>query len=141
MNEPGYQEFSKELFNGLSAKQIKRISENHFLTIGSHTVSHPFLTKISNERLDYELSASRYYLEQITNTRINLLAYPAGDYDYRVIRAAKATGYIAAFAENSRNIGYPRYEIPRIGIYSPDKDYLDAKLSGLFSKPLKGSVL
>jgi hypothetical protein len=68
---------------------------------------------------------------------VDLFAYPTGDYDSRVIAAVKRAGYRAAFACDSKRLGDPIYEIPRIGIYSADRDYLAVKFSGLHRRGLK----
>jgi peptidoglycan/xylan/chitin deacetylase (PgdA/CDA1 family) len=139
-NDPGYDQSASELFNGLSVEQISEISRNSLITIGSHTVTHPLLTKITDTELEYELTASKEFLENIAGTEINLVAYPAGDYDERVIDAARRAGYRAAFAENSRKLGSPSYEIPRVGIYSSAPHYMTAKLSGLHMRPLRSPI-
>mgnify|MGYP006305453583 CR=1 FL=1 len=136
-SDPCYEQSISELFNGLSVEQISEISMNSLITIGSHTVTHPLLTKITGVELEYELSASKDFLQDITGKEINLLAYPTGDYDERVVHATIRAGYRAAFAEYSRKLGNPTFEIPRVGIYSSASHYLAAKLSGIYMKPLR----
>jgi len=51
---------------------------------------------------------------------------------------AREVGYRAAFAVESRKLGAPLFEIPRIGLYSSDHAYLDSKLSGLHRRPVYG---
>ena len=63
--------------------------------------------------------------------------YPTGDYNQNVINFVRDTGYKAAFGiDNINNIGFPKFEIPRVGIYSSKRSYLEAKMSGLYHKPL-----
>jgi peptidoglycan/xylan/chitin deacetylase (PgdA/CDA1 family) len=50
--------------------------------IGSHTHTHPHLTKIPTTSLIFELKKSK---EILRNFNCNTLAYPYGDYDERVI--------------------------------------------------------
>lgn len=124
------------LFDGMSLELLQRCAESPWITIGSHTVHHPFLDRSDDAELRAELEDSRQFLEHATGKTIDLLAYPTGAYDARVARAAEAAGYRAAFTEDSRGLGLGRFEIPRIGLYSADPAYLAAKVSGLHRRPL-----
>ena len=64
--------------------------------IGSHTVSHPILTRVTHERLRDELGRSRGRIEKELNRGVDMLCYPNGDYDTRVVRAARSAGYRCA---------------------------------------------
>ncbi|HEY7547531.1 MAG TPA: polysaccharide deacetylase family protein [Blastocatellia bacterium] len=66
------------------------------IEIGSHTVTHPILTGIGEERLRVELCQSRSRLEAMLGRAIDLFCYPNGDYDQRVRRAAQEAGYRCA---------------------------------------------
>jgi peptidoglycan/xylan/chitin deacetylase (PgdA/CDA1 family) len=134
-------EAAADFNDGMSKEQLVECAKNPLITIGAHTVSHPFLTRCTKSRLEYELKASKQYLENVTGRSINLFAYPSGDYDKRVIESVRLAGYIAAFAEMPLNFGFPLFEIPRIGIYSPDPAYLSVKLSGLHQRPIRHALL
>jgi len=80
--------------------------------IGSHTVTHPNLTELSDHQLIKELRDSKKNLEEITSTKVVSLAYPFGAYDNRV-KAIAARHY--AFA---RSVScYPPL---RVNSLSPD---------------------
>jgi peptidoglycan/xylan/chitin deacetylase (PgdA/CDA1 family) len=132
-------DLAADYFDGMLEQQVAACGRHPLITIGSHTVSHPFLTHCKGDDLRFELMASKDCLERLTRSRVELFAYPTGDYDGRVLEAVRAAGYRAAFAEESRHLGVAQFEIPRIGIYSPDRPYLSAKLSGLYRQPLRGS--
>jgi len=55
--------------------------------VGSHTCTHPDLTKLPNDRLKYELETSRNVLEEITGEEIVGMAYPFGVYNEKVLKA------------------------------------------------------
>lgn len=130
------QEWARELFDGMSREQVAACARHPLITVGSHTISHPFLTRCDAARLERELVGSRQQLESITGQVVDLFAYPTGDYDRRVAEAVRAAGYRAAFAAVSSGVGMPIYEISRIGVYLPDVYYLDVKLSGLYHRPV-----
>ena len=126
-----------DLFNGMSESDLKKCAQHPLITIGSHTISHPYLTKCTFQQVSDELISSRDYLEAVTGRNVDLLAYPSGDYDRHVAETAKRVGYVAAFAVNCNKVGIPNFEIPRIGLFQADPAYLDLKLSGLFRVPIK----
>lgn len=61
--------------------------------LGSHTVTHPILTRVNDERLRIELSDSRSRIEGMLCREVDLFCYPNGDYDERVLRAVQTAGY------------------------------------------------
>ena len=63
--------------------------------ICSHTVTHPFLTKVDDTQLAYELTHSKQYLEGIIGQPVTDFASPYGDYNAHVNDAIKAAGYAA----------------------------------------------
>jgi peptidoglycan/xylan/chitin deacetylase (PgdA/CDA1 family)/PKD repeat protein len=71
--------------------------------IGSHTMTHPDLTTVSDSQLDYELSMSKQLLETTLNTSVYSVALPggAGADDPRVLSAC------AKYYHFVRNVDYP----------------------------------
>jgi peptidoglycan/xylan/chitin deacetylase (PgdA/CDA1 family) len=66
--------------------------------IGAHTITHPDLTQVSDERLWRELAETRDYLRAASGGPVDFFAYPYGAYDGRVIAAVQAVGYRGAVA-------------------------------------------
>lgn len=60
--------------------QFKKAGEE----ICGHTVTHPFLTQLSQSKLTYELQHSQQYLQKITGEPIDMFASPYGDYNQQV---------------------------------------------------------
>ena len=85
--------------------------------IGSHTLTHPYLTALDDNELHRELRESRQRLEDELGARCRFLAYPFGDEDERVRRAARVSGYAAAFALPGRQTATDLYAVPRVGIW------------------------
>jgi peptidoglycan/xylan/chitin deacetylase (PgdA/CDA1 family) len=87
--------------------------------IGSHTCSHPRLTRLADDPLGDELRRSRLACEAELGACVSI-AYPYGDVDERVMRAAAAAGYRTGAA-----LGFPRgprgaLGWPRVGVYRRD---------------------
>ena len=88
--------------------------------IGSHTVSHPHLTRLSDAELDRELTDSRARLEDELRRPCPLLAYPYGENDARVRAAARKAGYAAAFALRESFASADAFALPRVDLYQRD---------------------
>ncbi|MCX5678401.1 MAG: polysaccharide deacetylase family protein [Candidatus Omnitrophica bacterium] len=84
----------------LSWKDIKEMSDSGVITIGSHTLSHKWLTDLGTKQLKSELSLSKAMLEEKIGKPVNVLCYPIGAHNQRVEREAGLAGYTCAVATN-----------------------------------------
>ncbi len=101
-----------------------RSLRGHGFNIGSHTVEHPILSRLSPEALLRELRGSKLQLEKELGVPADSLAFPNGgasDYTPEVIEATRQAGYQSAFAVGDRlqpsfTAGKPeaRYSIQRL---------------------------
>ncbi len=76
-------------------EEILRLNDNG-VAFGSHTRSHPFLSKLSVPRIEDEVANSKSHIEERLQTPVESFCYPYGDYDDRVLAAVGKTGYTAA---------------------------------------------
>lgn len=88
--------------------------------VGSHSLTHPRLTELSDAELERELVVSRERLEARLGRPCRYVAYPHGDHDRRVRAAARAAGYEAGFAIPGRRRPIDPFAIPRVGVYRKD---------------------
>jgi peptidoglycan/xylan/chitin deacetylase (PgdA/CDA1 family) len=89
--------------------------------VGSHTRSHPHLTRLGDEALRDELEGSRAACEEALGRPCRTVAYPYGDLDDRVTEAAGAAGYLAAAAlPRGRLVAGGRLAWPRVGVFNGD---------------------
>ncbi len=84
-----------EEFSSVTWDQAREMYANG-VEIGSHTVTHPILTNVDDERLRRELRDSKSRLEEVLGHRSDLFCYPNGDNDERVRREVARAGYQAA---------------------------------------------
>ena len=100
----------------MTAGQIREMSAAGF-EIGSHTLTHPHLTDVSEEQLGRELADSKHKLEDLIGKEVSALSYPYGDYDDRVLAAAIVAGYKCAV---TTRLGVAdktgAYEVPRVNV-------------------------
>ncbi len=91
--------------------------------IGSHSRTHPRLTEVDDLVLAEELQGSRGDCAARLSAPCRSLAYPWGDEDDRVVRAAGEAGYSAAAAHPHPLLHAPEpMRWPRIGIQRGDRD-------------------
>lgn len=89
------------------------------MEIGAHTVNHPILAEIGLDAARDEIARGRAQLEEITETRVRLFAYPNGRpaRDYRVEHVAlvRSLGFDAAVstAWGAAGDGCDVFQIPR----------------------------
>jgi peptidoglycan/xylan/chitin deacetylase (PgdA/CDA1 family) len=107
--------------------------------IGSHTVSHAHLPRLSDAELDRELGDARARVEDEVGRPCRLFAYPYGEHDERVQDAVRRAGYEAAFALAAGADRDNLHALPRIDLYRRDS-LLRATLKTSFVKP-HGSAL
>jgi peptidoglycan/xylan/chitin deacetylase (PgdA/CDA1 family) len=91
--------------------------------IGSHSSSHPRLTRLGDEELRRELEASRAEIEQRLDRPCPSLAYPYGDVDPRVIAAVGAAGYATGANGRPRDRRPQALRWPRIAVYGADASW------------------
>jgi peptidoglycan/xylan/chitin deacetylase (PgdA/CDA1 family) len=91
----------------LTWADIRKLARHPLITIGAHTVSHPWLNKLSDGELANELQTSKCRLEQEIQREVTLFAYPFGKPDAcspREFEAAKRAGFEAAVTTRAGNI-------------------------------------
>jgi peptidoglycan/xylan/chitin deacetylase (PgdA/CDA1 family) len=76
----------------LSKGQLRKLSDLGF-EIGSHSMTHAYLTELNQTSLDRELLDSKAQLEDIVGKRVEHLSCPGGRFDRRTIEAARRIGY------------------------------------------------
>ncbi len=98
----------------MNSNQIKEISNNG-IEIGSHTISHPDLSKLSNEKAEREIFESKKILEVLLNKKIVSFCYPSGKYDETTKELVKDAGYSYAVTTNGgiAKLGSGDYELNR----------------------------
>lgn len=85
--------------------------------VGSHTCSHPHLTKLDDAALERELAGSREVLERELAAPCPAIAYPYGDVDDRVVAATGRAGYRGGAALPARWHERRPLEEPRVGVW------------------------
>jgi peptidoglycan/xylan/chitin deacetylase (PgdA/CDA1 family) len=67
------------------------------ITFGSHTRTHPILTRLSEQQARREIVESRAALEELLGKKITTLSFPHGVFDETVLRLCQDAGYERVF--------------------------------------------
>ncbi len=102
--------------NGMTSAMICELAASGF-TIGSHSVTHPVLTSLSQTEVRRELRDSRLMIEDLTGLACRELAYPYGSFNRTTMAIAEEVGYeyaLSASPYESRDqpFSFPRTVIP-----------------------------
>ncbi len=80
--------FAVEFWTKKNPEYIKKISEfGH--EIGTHSATHPYMSKLDKETIIRELTSSANEIEKITGKKVELFRAPYGDYNDRLIKTAR----------------------------------------------------
>jgi peptidoglycan/xylan/chitin deacetylase (PgdA/CDA1 family) len=109
----------------LSLSMIREMVLSKLCTIGSHSVSHPFPSKIKKAAkegpeayekfLRNELGNSKKFLDDTFKVKVNTYAYPGGYYTNEMFPLAEELGYDQLFTVKPGKIrrNSPRHTLPR----------------------------
>ncbi len=107
-------------FRHMDWQQLQQLSDAGW-EVGSHTMNHRDLTRLSDQTVEQELLESRdLLLEKIKNFNY-ILAYPFGNTNKIVIKICKSLGYKGGVLMGNGFKHLPEaFTIPRIGMYLLD---------------------
>jgi peptidoglycan/xylan/chitin deacetylase (PgdA/CDA1 family) len=104
----------------LDWKQLAELEANG-ISVESHTVNHPKLTRISAELAKAELLTSKLELERRLNKKVSAICYPGGHFDETTLKLASEAGYQIGFttrfgfcsmpAGDSQVLAIPRFDM------------------------------
>lgn len=103
----------------LSNEQIKEMIDSGLIEIGSHTLDHVNLPKLSNEEKIRQIKESKEKIEEIFNITCNSFAYPFGFFDKDSVKIVEDFSYTNATTTVNGvfdKTKYSNFEIPRIMI-------------------------
>jgi len=107
LGKPGY----------MSHAQVRELHAAGF-EIGCHSLTHPYLTDIDNDRLHQETKVAKDILEQIAGVRVDHYSCPGGRWDTRVTRAVKKASF-QTMATSRTGVNFPStdsFDLARVAI-------------------------
>ncbi len=119
-------EQTAEDFQPLTWNHIREMQQSN-IEFGSHTCTHPILSRLKHEELKKEIVLSKKEIESKLGTEINSFCYPVGtpeDISELVVKATKEAGYSCAVTTiPGRNIGRNtnKFLLKRVAIENDSK--------------------
>ena len=124
-------------YGSMKKETILELAQYPWITMASHSRTHPLLSILTEEQIADELTGSKQDLETLLNRPVSYFAYPSGNLDARVLRMAQEAGYKLAFTTAAKQLkGLPEtdFSITRVKI-SRTSDCLALfwfKVSGIY---------
>ena len=89
--------------------------DSGFFELGAHTITHPYLPKISTEEKKHEMIECKNILETTFNTKVSSFAYPFGIYNAEDVEIIETSNFESAVTtdEGVANSETP-FELKRI---------------------------
>ena len=99
----------------VTVEEMQAMDKTAYVDVQSHTVSHPILTNLSDEQLDFELKESKLYLSKILEKEVFAFSYPNGSLSEREVKVVRKHYRCAVTTEEEYpKVGCDMYRIPRI---------------------------
>lgn len=110
----------------MTLDELKTASRHPLVTIGGHTVSHPFLPLMSHSQLVREVEDNKRYLEETTASPVAHFSYPYGAAGQREAECVSKAGFRTAVTTRNGTL-FPchaeirgLFELPREAVDSSD---------------------
>lgn len=95
----------REEFQCMSAVDLQQLATNKLLQVGAHTTSHIALGFHDKDFQKKEIRDNKLFLESLIHKKVDLLAYPYGNYNDETLTAARKAGMHGAFTTEEGVVG------------------------------------
>lgn len=108
-------------YSPCSWSELREMADSRLMEIGSHTVTHPILSSVTDEESFEELTRSRAQIEQGVDRSVRSFCFPngmPGDFRPSQVRQVADAGYDCSVIAQFGMVGNSsdRYQLPRIGM-------------------------
>jgi peptidoglycan/xylan/chitin deacetylase (PgdA/CDA1 family) len=106
----------------LTVQSLCELASHSGVSIGAHGYSHRKLTECTPSELDYELDASKQWIENAIGREVTTMAYPHGAVNNEVRHATAKAGYTMAASSKFGIVtsASDRFALARTDIWSTD---------------------
>ena len=116
LNDWDYQSANYKFYH-CDWQQLRRLAAEGW-EIGSHSVTHRDLRLLTKKQTWHELRYSKDLLENKLQRPVEVISYPFGRFDSKIIECAKKAGYLAGCTLGHVKGHSPPYALVRRGVYS-----------------------
>ena len=105
----------------LDWNETRTMHDSGLVAIGSHTMTHPILTRVAGDRARWEIAHSKTAIEERLGSQVDLFAYPNGtpqDFDDGIVDILKGAGYSVACTTTPGSAvgGADPFRLPRVDV-------------------------
>jgi peptidoglycan/xylan/chitin deacetylase (PgdA/CDA1 family) len=115
----------------LSVTELLQLAEGALVAIGSHTMTHPALARLTPDAQRFEIKASKQHLENILQRPVTSFGYPHGSGTAETVQILATTGFHTACSSRPEPVWSDAHplRLPRVVVRDWDGDtferYLD----------------
>lgn len=123
-------------------ENINEMASNN-MEIGSHAISHPILSRLTDEEMQQEIIDSKKTIESMTKKSCRTIAYPVGErnaFTEKVQEVSEAAGYeygLSYISGNNKSKNLKKYSLARLHVerfYSHEEFKLMMYFPEIFSR-------
>ncbi len=132
-SHPRYRNENKRLH--LDWGEVCELNKLDNITIGSHTLSHPFLSRLNTIDVKKEIFKSKEIIESKLSSEVKHFCYPSGDFGSREVALINEAGYETAVtvSPGKNRCHISKFELNRTEVTNKDADMeFFLKLNGSF---------
>ena len=102
----------------LSIEELLALRQGELIEVGSHTVSHPFLSALPESVQQDEIQRGKSILEECIGQPVRSFAYPYGNYSKETVEIVRESGFDCACSINKDSVwhGSDLFQLPRISV-------------------------
>ena len=124
-----------DIYRPLNWQEIREMIESGLISFGSHSASHPILSRLSETALRDEVKESKQTIEEKAGVPCLFFCYPngrEGDFNSKTKEALQEAGYAAAFTtvEGMNDKRSDIFELKRYGVSEDPIEFI-MTLSGV----------
>ncbi len=118
----------------LTLAEVSTLDEGDLVEVGSHTVTHPFLSALPIDLQRQEIQQGKARLEEILGHSVRSFAYPYGDFAPETVALVEEAGFERACSTVSAKVEArcDRFQLPRVEVLDWDGDAFARKLRRWF---------
>jgi len=118
----------------LKKGELEKLSENKFINIGGHTISHPHIPTLNVEQKTNEIVDDKNKLTTFCGKNIYLFSFPFGEFDVESVEIVKKVGYSSAVVLKEKRVSNMSdiYHLPRFLVRNWKLDEFTKNLKAKF---------
>ena len=119
----------------LTLEEVFELAQGDLIEVGSHTVTHPFLSLHTVASQQNEIQKSKDKLEDILGRPVTSFAYPHGDYAEGATALVRQVGFACACSTSANIVWWhtDRFQLPRVQVEDWDGEEFANRLSRWFN--------